>query len=159
MNTAYSLKRVISDLLLTMLSLETFLDHRDREVLPYPAEVGFISTYGVNAQKDVVNAEKEGDADVNEEFEDIFEEETFTQWIETTVERVSKPRAVQSVNVLCPQTPQRVVTRPSSKKRVVKPSFYLTSPYMNKKTKVISLIKKFEFVLGNSLFAMQGDKL
>ncbi|GJS19805.1 hypothetical protein Tco_0448437 [Tanacetum coccineum] len=113
---------------------------------------------GVNAQKDVVNAEKEGDADVNEEFEDIFEEETFTQWIETNVERVSKPRAVQSVNVVCPQTPQRVVTPPSSKKRVVKPSSYLISPYMNKKTKVISLIKKLEFVLGNSLFAMQGDK-
>ncbi|GJR30771.1 ulp1 protease family, C-terminal catalytic domain-containing protein [Tanacetum coccineum] len=29
---------------------------------------------------------------------------------------------------------------------------------MNKRTKVTSLIKRLEFVLGNSLFAMQGDK-
>ncbi|GJU28844.1 hypothetical protein Tco_1172433 [Tanacetum coccineum] len=68
------------------------------------------------------------------------------------------PRVVQTVNAVCPQTPQRVVTCSSPKKRVVKPSSYLTSPYMNKKTKVIPLLKRLVFVLGNSLFAMQGDK-
>ncbi|GKC52786.1 hypothetical protein Tco_1075531 [Tanacetum coccineum] len=68
------------------------------------------------------------------------------------------PRAVQPVNVVCLQTPQRVVTRSSPKKRDVNPSSYVTSPYMNKKTKVIPLITTLEFVFGNSLFAMQGDK-
>ncbi|GJS86050.1 hypothetical protein Tco_0752591 [Tanacetum coccineum] len=43
------------------------------------------------------------------------------------------PRVVQPVNVVCPQTPQRL-------------------------TKVIPLITTLEFVFGNSLFAMQGDK-
>ncbi|GKA90229.1 ulp1 protease family, C-terminal catalytic domain-containing protein [Tanacetum coccineum] len=41
---------------------------------------------------------------------------------------------------------------------IVKPSAYLKYPYINKRTKVIPLIKRLEFVLGNSLFAMQGDK-
>ncbi|GKC08146.1 hypothetical protein Tco_0999756, partial [Tanacetum coccineum] len=65
------------------------------------------------------------------------------------------PRAVQPLSAVCPQ---RVVTRSSPKKSIVKPPSYLNSPYMNKRTKVIPLIKRLEFVLGNSLFAMQGDK-
>nr|GEZ47782.1 hypothetical protein [Tanacetum cinerariifolium] len=48
---------------------------------------------------------------------------------------------------------------PSPKKRVVKPSSYLLSPYMNKKTNVVPKITRLEFILGNSLFAMQGDKM
>nr|GFA32479.1 hypothetical protein [Tanacetum cinerariifolium] len=43
--------------------------------------------------------------------------------------------------------------------QIVKPPTYMNSPYMNKRIKVTSLIKRLEFVLGNSLFAMQGDKL
>ncbi|GJT59454.1 ulp1 protease family, C-terminal catalytic domain-containing protein [Tanacetum coccineum] len=137
---------------------------------------------GVNAEKDGVNAEKDGvnvvqedEADVNEEPEDMLEEETFTQWIEKNIDWVGEvidclydayyeedlfvwPRAVQHISVVCPQTPQRVVTRSSPNKRIVKPPTFLTSPYMNKRTKVTSLIKRLEFVLGNSLFAMQGDK-
>ncbi|GJW19124.1 hypothetical protein Tco_0026560 [Tanacetum coccineum] len=115
---------------------------------------------GVNAEKDGENAEKEGEVDVNEEQEDIFEEETFTQWIETNSEWVGEdlfvwPRAVQPVNVVCPQTPQRVVTRSSPKKRFVKPSSYLTSPYMNKKTKVIPLIKRLAFVLDEQVLLLR----
>nr|GEV65234.1 hypothetical protein [Tanacetum cinerariifolium] len=48
---------------------------------------------------------------------------------------------------------------PRPKKRAVKPSSYLLSPYMNKKTNVVSKITRLEFILGNSLFAMQGDKM
>ncbi|GKA37489.1 ulp1 protease family, C-terminal catalytic domain-containing protein [Tanacetum coccineum] len=46
-----------------------------------------------------------------------------------------------------------------TQKRVVKPSSYVLSPYMNKKTNVVPKITKMEFIVGNSLFAMQGDKL
>ncbi|GKE55008.1 hypothetical protein Tco_1490164, partial [Tanacetum coccineum] len=46
-----------------------------------------------------------------------------------------------------------------AQKRVVKPSSYVLSPYMNKKTNVVPKITKMEFIVGNSLFAMQGDKL
>nr|GEX51411.1 hypothetical protein [Tanacetum cinerariifolium] len=44
-------------------------------------------------------------------------------------------------------------------KRIMKPSSYLLSPYMNKKTKVVPKITRLEFSIGNSLFAMQGDKM
>ncbi|GKB75067.1 ulp1 protease family, C-terminal catalytic domain-containing protein [Tanacetum coccineum] len=119
---------------------------------------------GVNAEKDGMNVVQECEADVNEEPEDMLEEETFTHWIEKNIDWVGEddlfvwPRAVQPITVVCPQTPQRVVTRSSPNKSIVKPSTYLKSPYMNKRTKVIPLIKRLEFVLGNSLFSMQGDK-
>nr|GEV87639.1 hypothetical protein [Tanacetum cinerariifolium] len=117
---------------------------------------------GVNAEKDAMNAVQEGEADVNEEPEDMLDEETFTQWIEKIwiglEDLLVWPRAVQLISVVYHQTPQRVVTRSSPNKRIVKPPTYLTSPYMNKRTKVTFLIKRLEFVLGNSLFAMQGDK-
>ncbi|GJY74454.1 ulp1 protease family, C-terminal catalytic domain-containing protein [Tanacetum coccineum] len=124
---------------------------------------------GVNDEKDCVNAEKdgvdvfqEGEADVNEEPEDILEEETFTQWIEKISNGLASKICLCDLGLfsriaLCVLRPQRVVTRSSPKKRIVKPSSYLTSPYMNKKTKVIPLIKRHKFVLGNSLFAMQDD--
>nr|GEZ94656.1 ulp1 protease family, C-terminal catalytic domain-containing protein [Tanacetum cinerariifolium] len=117
---------------------------------------------GVNAEKDGVNAVQEGEADVNEEPKDMLEEETFTQWIKKY--RLGWkicfvwPRAVQPISVVCPQTLLRVVTRSSPNKRIVKSPTYLTSRYINKRIKVTSLIKRLEFVLGNSLFAMQGDK-
>nr|GFA30045.1 ulp1 protease family, C-terminal catalytic domain-containing protein [Tanacetum cinerariifolium] len=68
------------------------------------------------------------------------------------------PTDKKPISIVSPQTPQRVVTRSSPTKSIVKPPTYLSSPYMNKRTKVTSLIKRLEFVLGNSLFAMQGDK-
>nr|GEV91022.1 hypothetical protein [Tanacetum cinerariifolium] len=43
----------------------------------------------------------------------------------------------------------------SPRKRIVKPSSYLLSPYMNKKTKVVPKITRLKFSIGNSLFAMQ----
>ncbi|GJS02271.1 reverse transcriptase domain-containing protein [Tanacetum coccineum] len=43
------------------------------------------------------------------------------------------------------------------KKRISKPSAYLSSPYMNKKKVLIAQVKRLKFVLGNSVFAMQGD--
>ncbi|GJZ57435.1 hypothetical protein Tco_0612929 [Tanacetum coccineum] len=63
-----------------------------------------------------------------------------------------------------PPTPDRMPTRASNAsanlgKRIVKPSSYLLSPYMNKKTKVVPRITRLEFSIGNSLFAMQGDKM
>ncbi|GJU64964.1 ulp1 protease family, C-terminal catalytic domain-containing protein [Tanacetum coccineum] len=101
---------------------------------------------GVNAEKDGVNAVQEGEADVNEEPKEGEADDNLFVW----------PRAVQPITAVCP--PQRVVTRSSPKKSIVKPPSYLNSPYMNKRTKVIPLIKRLEFVLGNSLFAMQGNK-
>ena len=61
-------------------------------------------------------------------------------------------------------TPQNMSTRASDvslspEKRLVKPSSYLLSPYMNKKTKVQLKLTRPEFVLGNSVFAMQGEKM
>nr|GEU67768.1 peptidase C48, SUMO/sentrin/Ubl1 [Tanacetum cinerariifolium] len=47
----------------------------------------------------------------------------------------------------------------SSGKRIVKPSSYLLSAYMNKKTKVVPKITRLEFKIRNSLFAMPGDKM
>nr|GEV35024.1 hypothetical protein [Tanacetum cinerariifolium] len=61
-------------------------------------------------------------------------------------------------------TPDRMPTRASNAsaspgKRIVKPSSYLLSSYMNKKTKVVPKITRLEFSIGNSLFAMQGDNI
>nr|GEX79478.1 ulp1 protease family, C-terminal catalytic domain-containing protein [Tanacetum cinerariifolium] len=94
----------------------------------------------VNAEKDRVNAEKDG---VNAVQEGRF---------------VCVASGCSSDISCVSQTPQRVVTRSSPNKRIVKPHTYLTSPYMNKRTKVTSIIKRLEFMLGNSLFSMQGDK-
>ncbi|GJZ16282.1 reverse transcriptase domain-containing protein [Tanacetum coccineum] len=63
-----------------------------------------------------------------------------------------------------PPTPDRMPTRASNAsaslgKRIVKPSSYLLSPYMNNKTKVVPKIKRSEFSIGNNLFVMQGDKI
>ncbi|GJU08363.1 ulp1 protease family, C-terminal catalytic domain-containing protein [Tanacetum coccineum] len=63
------------------------------------------------------------------------------------------------VDVHRPKTAEGRVTCSSPKKRISKPSAYLSSPYMNKKTVVIAQVKRLEFVLGNSVFAMQGDTL
>ncbi|GJY32475.1 ulp1 protease family, C-terminal catalytic domain-containing protein [Tanacetum coccineum] len=117
---------------------------------------------GVNAEEDGVNVVQEGEADVNEEPEDMLEEVTFTQWIEKNIDWIGEdnlfvwPRAIQPITAVFP--PQRAVTRSSPKKSIVKPPSYLNSPYMNKRTKLIPLINRLEFVLGNSLFSMQGDK-
>nr|GEU39144.1 hypothetical protein [Tanacetum cinerariifolium] len=63
-----------------------------------------------------------------------------------------------------PLNPKRMPTRasnvcPNPRKRVLKPSSYLLSPYMNKKTKVVPKITSLKFILGNSLFVTQGDNI
>ncbi|GJU14058.1 uncharacterized mitochondrial protein-like protein [Tanacetum coccineum] len=50
-------------------------------------------------------------------------------------------------------TPEILLTQ----KEVLTPS--IVSPYMNRKTDVLSKITKTEFVVANSLFAMKGDKI
>lgn len=64
----------------------------------------------------------------------------------------------EPTNVSPPKTPPRVSTRSSPKKKVRKPSSVLSSPFMNKRTEVGPDLKRLEFILGNSLFAMQGDR-
>ncbi|PWA46524.1 hypothetical protein CTI12_AA507870 [Artemisia annua] len=60
--------------------------------------------------------------------------------------------------------PHNIATRasdvsPSPVKHLVKPSSYLLSPYMNKKTRVELKMTRPEWMLGNSIFAMRGEKL
>nr|GEW93657.1 hypothetical protein [Tanacetum cinerariifolium] len=45
---------------------------------------------------------------------------------------------------------------PSPIKRAIKPSCYLLSTYMNKKTNVVPKSTRLEFIVGNNMFAMQG---
>ncbi|GKB49961.1 hypothetical protein Tco_0900714 [Tanacetum coccineum] len=122
-----------------------------------------------------VEAEDVNEEVMNEAEEDKFKDETFTQWIEGNIEWFGEvidclynghyeedlfvwPSKVH-VDVHHPEIPEGRVTRSSPKKRISKSSAYLSSPYMNKKTVVIAQVKRLEFVLGNSLFAMQGYTL
>ncbi|GJR50950.1 hypothetical protein Tco_1401471 [Tanacetum coccineum] len=97
--------------------------------------------------------------------------EEFTQWLNKNVNLVGE--ACDSIvteylhgdlfgdNSAAREALNEVVTPQIQpiQKRVVKPSSYVLSPYMNKKTNVVPKITKMEFIVGNSLFAMQGDKL
>ncbi|GKB05036.1 ulp1 protease family, C-terminal catalytic domain-containing protein [Tanacetum coccineum] len=60
------------------------------------------------------------------------------------------------VNMVQPSTPERVFSSPS--KEYVKPVKPVNSPYMCRRIDVTARCKRVEFVLGNSLFAMEGDK-
>lgn len=78
--------------------------------------------------------------------------------------RKGVPFTFNKLNIVGLLTPEKMGTRashesPINEKRLVKPSSYLCSPYMNKKTKVVPKISKLEFILGNSLFAMQGETI
>nr|GFA57299.1 ulp1 protease family, C-terminal catalytic domain-containing protein [Tanacetum cinerariifolium] len=103
-----------------------------------------------------------------EEGEIMSTPENFTQWLEKNVDLVGE--VIDSITaeylyvifILYEITPEKLPTQkgsPSPKKRAVKASSYLLSPYMNKKTNVVPKITRLEFILGNSLFAMQGDKI
>ncbi|GJV89070.1 hypothetical protein Tco_1533008 [Tanacetum coccineum] len=117
-------------------------------------------------EKQTIKVEYTIEACQNEDEEEIFEVELLRSGLKQIsirserrlFENYLSPRVVQPVNMESPRTPERVVTHSSPKKRVVKPSSYMSSPYMNHKTKVIALLKRLEFVLSNSLFSMQGDK-
>nr|GEX73167.1 hypothetical protein [Tanacetum cinerariifolium] len=102
-----------------------------------------------------------------EECEIMSTPENFTQWLEKNVDLVGEgdlfgdnSETLEAMNQEI--TPEKLPTQkasPSPKKRDVKPSSYLLSPYMNKKTNVVPKITRLEFILGNSLFAVQGDKM
>ncbi|PWA46455.1 hypothetical protein CTI12_AA511600 [Artemisia annua] len=134
-------------------------------------------TENVVGVEDLVQGEKE--ADIVEPAEDYELEinstpETYTQWLYNNADLVNEgdtfdkgAREELVVPNAGPATPERVATHASKgspkiilpEKRVLKPSSFLCSPYMNKKTKVVPRITKVEFMVGNSLFSMQGDKM
>ncbi|GKE34396.1 hypothetical protein Tco_1453718, partial [Tanacetum coccineum] len=66
-----------------------------------------------------------------------FEVESFTQWIEGNIDWVGEVRETSLIE------------------KPVKP---VNSPYMCRRIDVTARCKRVEFVLGNSLFAMDGDK-
>nr|GEZ82531.1 hypothetical protein [Tanacetum cinerariifolium] len=91
-----------------------------------------------------------------------FKVKTFTQWIEGNIDWVGEdelhdwPRVVEPVNMVQHSTPKRVFSLPS--KGYVKPVKTVNTPYMCRRIDVTARCKRIEFVLGNSLFAMEGDK-
>ncbi|GJT56812.1 hypothetical protein Tco_0991866 [Tanacetum coccineum] len=104
----------------------------------------------------------EGNQD--EECEIMSTPENFTQWLDKNVDLVGEGdlfgdnSATRELMNKGPVTPERMPTQKASpipQKRVVKPSPYILSPYMNKKTNVVPKITRLEFILGNSVFAMQ----
>ncbi|GJS40898.1 vacuolar-sorting receptor 1-like protein [Tanacetum coccineum] len=107
----------------------------------------------------------EGNQD--EECEIMSTPENFTQWLDKNVDLVGEgdlfgdnSASLELMNQeIIPEKLPTQKASPSPKKRAGKPSSYLLSPYMNKKTNVVPKITRLEFILGNSLFAMQGDKI
>nr|GFA46346.1 ulp1 protease family, C-terminal catalytic domain-containing protein [Tanacetum cinerariifolium] len=102
-----------------------------------------------------------------EECELMSTSENYTQWLDKNADLVGEgdlfgdnSATLESMNQEI--TPEKLSTQkasPSPKKGDVKPTSYLLSPYMNKKTNVVPKITRLEFILGNSLFALQGDKM
>ncbi|GKA87556.1 ulp1 protease family, C-terminal catalytic domain-containing protein [Tanacetum coccineum] len=123
-----------------------------------------------NVNENDVNESEEGENTV-ENYGIMSSPEEFTQWLNKNVNLVGE--ACDSIateylhgdlfgdNSAAREALNEVVTPQiqPTQKRVVKPSSYVLSPYMNKKTNVVPKITKMEFIVGNSLFAMQGDKL
>ncbi|GKD21087.1 hypothetical protein Tco_1222790, partial [Tanacetum coccineum] len=136
--------------------------------------------------KEVDATTKEVDATTKENVVEESDEitctpESFSQWIDANsdfileqidcvvdeylygdaLDAIAKVAEDMRINNKGTVTPERLVTRHSkaSSKRMVKPSSYLLSPYMNKKTKVLPKINRSEFMIGASLFAMQRDKI
>nr|GEZ98297.1 ulp1 protease family, C-terminal catalytic domain-containing protein [Tanacetum cinerariifolium] len=134
-------------------------------------------------KKDSVDPTEQGtvvEGNLAKECEIMSIPENYTQWLERNADLVGETIDSITVEYLYGDlfgdnsvtmevmnegllTPKRMLTSVSNvslspEKRIVKPSCYLLSPYMNKKTKVVPKIKRLEFILGNSLFAMEGDK-
>ncbi|GKD36768.1 hypothetical protein Tco_1256975, partial [Tanacetum coccineum] len=108
------------------------------------------------------------EGDPAEECQIMSTPENYTQWLEKNLDLVGEGdlfgdnSATRELMNKGPVTSERMPTpkaSPIAKKRVVKPSPYMLSPYMNKKTNVVPKITRSEFILGNSVFAMQGDKM
>ncbi|PWA41563.1 hypothetical protein CTI12_AA552840 [Artemisia annua] len=138
---------------------------KDVEVDKVVSENVDVASKDVGAKKNGDNVEENIIEPVLSE-EPILSQESYTQWLEGNIDWIGEvidcicdayyndeflnwPWVVQPVNTDCPRTPERVVTRSSPKKRIVKPSSYLSSPYENKPMKVIALLKRIEFELGN----------
>nr|GEW61044.1 hypothetical protein [Tanacetum cinerariifolium] len=102
-----------------------------------------------------------------DEFEIMSTLENFTQWLDRNVDLVGEGDLFGDNSVTLEAMNQEIIPEklptqkasPRPKKRVVKPSSYLLSPYINKKTNVVPKITRLEFIRRNSLFAMQGDKM
>ncbi|GKB08466.1 ulp1 protease family, C-terminal catalytic domain-containing protein [Tanacetum coccineum] len=119
-------------------------------------------------EKESVNPAEQGiivEGDTAEECQIMSTPENYTQWLDKNADLVGEgdlfgdDSATRELMNQGPVTPERTPTQKASpihKKRVVKPSPYILSPYMNKKTNVVPKITRLEFILGNSVFAMQN---
>ncbi|GJW30628.1 ulp1 protease family, C-terminal catalytic domain-containing protein [Tanacetum coccineum] len=105
------------------------------------------------------------EGDPAEECQIMSTPENYTQWLEKNLDLVGEgdlfgdDSATRELMNQGPVTPERTPTQKASpipKKRVVKPSPYILSPYMNKKTNVVPKITRLEFILGNSVFAIEN---
>nr|GEW88438.1 hypothetical protein [Tanacetum cinerariifolium] len=138
----------------------------------------------INAEKESVDPTQKGtivELNPAEDCEIMGTPENYTQWLERNADLVGEIidaitdeylygdlfgdnyMRMEVSNQGLP-TPDRMPTRASNVstspgKRIVKPSSYFLFPYMNKKTKVVPKITRMEFSVGNSLFAMLGDKI
>ncbi|GKC06850.1 hypothetical protein Tco_0998460 [Tanacetum coccineum] len=129
------------------------------------------SKKGTDAEKESVDPTQEGtivEGNPAKECDIMSTPENYTQWLERNAyligEIIDAITDEMELSNQGPPTPDRMPTRASNAsaspgKRIVKPSSYLLSTYMNKKTKVVLKITRLEFIIGNSLFAMQGDKI
>ncbi|GJQ98157.1 ulp1 protease family, C-terminal catalytic domain-containing protein [Tanacetum coccineum] len=128
------------------------------------------SQEGTDAEKESVDPTQEGtvvELNPAKECEIMSTPENYTQWLERNADLgdlFGDNSVRMEVSNQGSPTPDRIPARASNAsaspgKRIVKPSSYLLSPYMNKKTKVVPKITRLEFSIGNSLFAMQGDKI
>nr|GFA44051.1 hypothetical protein [Tanacetum cinerariifolium] len=88
----------------------------------------------------------------------------YTQWLDKNTNLVGEgdlfgdKSATRELMNQGTSTPDQMPTKkasPNPRKRAVKPSCYLLSPYMNKKNNVVLKITRLEFIIGNSVFAMQ----
>ncbi|PWA64591.1 hypothetical protein CTI12_AA343320 [Artemisia annua] len=125
------------------------------------------------------DAEEQGDAVPETKVDELL---FLTQWIENHLDLIEEwfnliaaefyyqkcvaEGTMEPMGVGIPGAinPHNIATRasnvsPSPVKHLVKPSSYLLSPYMNKKTRVELKMTRLEWRLGNSIFAMRGEKL
>ncbi|PWA86068.1 ulp1 protease family, C-terminal catalytic domain-containing protein [Artemisia annua] len=133
-----------------------------------PSQIQEGSDDGNGDDKDV---EKRDDAVPEKQIAEPF---SLTQWIENHLDLIEEwfncvpaefyyqkcvaEGTMEPMGVGIPATRASDVS-PSPIKRLVKPPSYLLSPYMNKKTRVELKMTRPEFILGNSIFAMRGEKL
>nr|GEX47003.1 hypothetical protein [Tanacetum cinerariifolium] len=115
----------------------------------------------INAEKESVDpTQKRTIVELNpaEDCEIMGTPENYTQWLERNADLIGEIiDAITDEYLYGDLFGDNYMRIPG--KRIVKRSSYLLSPYMNKKTKVVPKITRMEFSVGNSLFAMLGDKI